>query len=368
MRPTQVPRLRGSAVLIRRPLRISRPEPSLRLFKKSGVRPLTHSLAVCATTLAVAGALLSGVEKAGAATLYWDADGNDGNNVLSPVAGLGGAGIWDTTSSLWWTGSALQPWSNAALDTAVFTGTAGAVSLGSGISVGGLRFDTTGYTITGASALTIEPAVSTDGITVQVGASGTVGITAPIVLGADQTWTVADTGAVLSVSGGVGGVGRSLTKLGNGVLELGGTNSYTGQTAVNGGILRAGAANALAGGSALVLGAAGTVQLNGFSNAVPSLAGVAGGVVENGHASTAATLTVGSGNQDTTFGGTLRNGGTGTLGLTKVGTGRLILSGVSSQLSGNVTVSGGILESTGTFANGTLTTGVGNSTIGGTAR
>ncbi len=84
------------------------------------------------------------------ATYYWDADGNAVNNSVSfSGAGLGGSGVWDTTTPLWWDGTAAidQAWSNTNNDTAVFTGTAGTVSLGTGITVGGLQFNTSGYVI-----------------------------------------------------------------------------------------------------------------------------------------------------------------------------------------------------------------------------
>jgi autotransporter-associated beta strand protein len=65
----------------------------------------------------------------------------------------GGVGTWDTSSSRWSTSSTgpyLSNWNNTNNNAAVFGGdTAGMVTLGTGITVGGLRFDTTGYTVTG---------------------------------------------------------------------------------------------------------------------------------------------------------------------------------------------------------------------------
>ena len=57
---------------------------------------------------------------------------------------------WDQASGNWntadtnWTGAA---WTNG--NTAIFGGTAGTVTLGTGITVGGLTFDTAGYTVAG---------------------------------------------------------------------------------------------------------------------------------------------------------------------------------------------------------------------------
>src|SRR4051812_17198934 len=64
-------------------------------------RPLGVSLARFSSSLAMLAALAAGGASAKATTLYWDADGNPLNNVLSG-GGLGGGGIWDTATPLWW--------------------------------------------------------------------------------------------------------------------------------------------------------------------------------------------------------------------------------------------------------------------------
>lgn len=206
--------------------------------------------------------------------------------------------------------------------------------------------------------LTIAPASPTAGITLNTGA-GNLTITAPLVLGDDQTWTVTDGATILALSGGVTGSGN-LVKDGAGTLTLSGNglNTYDGTTTVSGGVLLAGSTNALSAVSAYTVGAGGTLRLNGLSNVIGSLAGA--GTVENLHASTAATLTAGGDNTSTTFSGVLQNGGVGTLGLTKAGTGVLTLSGSSAALTGNIAVTGGVLKVAGTLSNGVGTTSVGN--------
>jgi autotransporter-associated beta strand protein len=194
--------------------------------------------------------------------------------------------------------------------------------------------------------LTITPTVSTAGINIQAGAAATISISAPIILGASQTWTVTDAATVLATSGGITGTGN-LIKAGNGMLTLTGTNSYIGTTTVNAGVLRAGSAGSLNSTSAFTIGANGTLRLNGFAATLISLAGVTGSVLENGVASGNVVLTVGD-STSTTFAGTLQNGGTATLGLTKIGTGALTLSGAST-FTGNTTVSNGILNITGSW-------------------
>jgi hypothetical protein len=60
---------------------------------------------------------------ANAADLQWSANG------VTP--GGGGTGTWNTSApALWFNGATFQTWSNAALDNAVFGGTAGTVTPG----------------------------------------------------------------------------------------------------------------------------------------------------------------------------------------------------------------------------------------------
>jgi autotransporter-associated beta strand protein len=204
--------------------------------------------------------------------------------------------------------------------------------------------------------LTINPAMATAGISVADNA-GAVTISAPLVLEGNQTWDVVGTGAngsSLTVSGIISGVG-TLTKTGDGTLTLSAVNTYSGATMLDGGVLQAGVANGFSASSAYVIGASGTLRLNNVAAAIGSLAG--SGIVENGASATAArVLTVGGDNTSTTFSGTLQNGGGFGLGLTKVGTGTLTLSG-SNTFSGATIVRNGVLAisgSTNTGAGGIL--------------
>ncbi len=77
----------------------------------------------------------------------------DGGTTNLPGSGngvaYGGSGTWDTTIQNWDQGSGLPyvGWNNANNDTAIFGGTPGTVTLGAPITVGGLDFDTSGYTL-----------------------------------------------------------------------------------------------------------------------------------------------------------------------------------------------------------------------------
>jgi len=74
--------------------------------------------------------------------LFWD-PGHTGGT------GSGGNGVWDTTSLNWFDGTTYVAWSNSILDTAIFAGSSGSVTLSSGITTGSVAFNTTGYTISG---------------------------------------------------------------------------------------------------------------------------------------------------------------------------------------------------------------------------
>ena len=206
--------------------------------------------------------------------------------------------------------------------------------------------------------LTLTPAVATDGIDVAADA-GVITISAPVVLGANQRWNVVGTGvngSSLTVSGAITGA-FNLEKTGAGILTLSSaTSAYSGTTTIAAGVLQAGIAQGFSNASAHIIQAAGILRLNAFSAAIGSLAGA--GTVENGGAANV-TLTAGGDNSSTTFSGALQNGATSTLGLTKLGTGTLTLSGTNTH-TGTVTVSAGTLAITGSNAMGTGFFVVGN--------
>ena len=155
--------------------------------------------------LCIAGSSVLAISSATAATLYWDgADTNANAN--------GGAGTWDNGSTSNWdtaaTGGSNSVWTNANNDTAVFGATAGTVTLGGGITVGGLQFDTASYLITGN--------------TLTFGTAGT------ILANADATISSALAGNV------------QINKTGTGMLTLktASTRNAAGVTVIDAGILR----------------------------------------------------------------------------------------------------------------------------------
>jgi autotransporter-associated beta strand protein len=162
-----------------------------------------------------------------------------------------------------------------------------------------------------------------------------------------------------------------LTKKGSGTLTLSGANTYTGGTFVNTGRVQLSGAGKLGAASgALILGG-GTLDLNGTTQAVGNLDGSGGSIVNNNAANV--TLTIGTGDgAGGNFQGIIANndnGNTtvGTLGLTKVGTGTIALSGANTY-TGPTKVTGGTLAISGSLggtgsiemAGGTLQFGASN--------
>jgi autotransporter-associated beta strand protein len=153
------------------------------------------------------------------------------------------------------------------------------------------------------------------------------------------------------------------TTIANYVLQLGptnGTHSYS-STLITAGTIQALNNNAISTGP-LTIDNAGTLRLNGNNLSVSNLTSLntgtvagPGALVYNNHASATGVLTVGADNSSTAFDGVLGNGAAAALGLTKVGTGTLTLSGVNTN-TGAVTVTDGTLALTGagSFGNAAL--------------
>lgn len=127
-------------------------------------------------------------------TLYWDTD--------SGTAGVGGSGTWNT-GNLFWNDAAtgagtISGWNNANRDTADFRGTAGAVTVTSGISAGAVLLNSGGYTLSGAD-LTLGRASGTGNFTILNYASGSGTNTISSNLIVDDVGTV-DTAASYTIN------------------------------------------------------------------------------------------------------------------------------------------------------------------------
>ena len=175
---------------------------------------------------------------------------------------------------------------------------------------------------------------------------------------ADSTTSTIDTnGYAGTISGGLSG-GGALTVTGGGTLVLSAlsSNSYAGDTTVNAGTLALGLDNAIPGGTGkgnVAVNAGATLDLAGHNLSINGLTdgGGGGGKVDNTIVGTP-TLTVGGNDATSAFSGTITNTA-GTLSLTKIGTGTVILSG-SLSYTGRTTINGGTLKAVGAGGLGLL--------------
>ena len=96
--------------------------------------------------LAIIVALSMMIVSSQAANRWWDGANTGGTG---DGASDGGTETWNTSIQNWDQGNGLArvSWTNANNDTAIFAGTAGTVALGTGITIGGLQFDTASYII-----------------------------------------------------------------------------------------------------------------------------------------------------------------------------------------------------------------------------
>ena len=139
-----------------------------------------------------------------------------------------------------------------------------------------------------------------------------------------------------------------LVKLGDGMLTLAGTNSYSGDTIISDGTLIVGDVEAIPNGAGMGnVEVDGTLDLGGLSITVNGLSG--SGTVTS-ESTENATLTVGGNDQTSEFDGAIQDGSSsGTVALAKIGSGTLTLTGPNA-FSGDTTIGGGTLS----FDTGTL--------------
>ena len=156
-------------------------------------------------------------------------------------------------------------------------------------------------------------------------------------------------GTIVDHVGGSGG--QTALTVAGGLLNLSGSNTYTGVTTVTTGTLQLGSATALyAGAAANNLAVGDTFDLGGYNAGVAGLTG--SGTVVNS-STTAATLNVGQGNASNVFAGVLQGS---TLNLNKTGNGTQVITGTNNAFS--TTVSQGTLQIGNAAVNGTIGTSV----------
>ncbi|MFG1359665.1 autotransporter domain-containing protein [Xanthobacter pseudotagetidis] len=184
-------------------------------------------------------------------------------------------------------------------------------------------------TLTGAS--TFGGGTTISGGTLQIGSGGTTGA----ILGdiENNAALVFNRANAASFGGVISGTG-TLGKKGAGTLSLTGVNTFTGATSIAAGTLALSGAGAIAASSAVTVDGTLDISATDAGASIKTLSGAAAGAVALG----AKTLAVQQ-NADGTFAGTISGDG----GLTKQGTGTLVLTGAST-FGGLTTISAGTLQ------------------------
>ncbi|MFZ4704656.1 MAG: beta strand repeat-containing protein, partial [Bacteroidales bacterium] len=184
------------------------------------------------------------------------------------------------------------------------------------------------------------------------GGNVTLGTTATLTVGSDNTSPAAFAGVI-------SGTGGALTKTGNGTLTLSGANTFTGLTTVNGGILEYGVNNALSNGAVTISG--GSLDILTFSDAVGAVTLTSGSIDGTSGVLTGTSYTMQSGSVSAIL--------AGAIGLSKTTTGTVILSGANTY-TGLTTISAGTLKlgaDGGTINTPLGTTGAGTTVTSGAA-
>ena len=226
-------------------------------------------------------------------------------------------------------------------------GTVTAINLGTATTAGVL--DLAAATQINTSALTTTGAIAGN----TIGSSGIAGTTTTIAFGTAANSVFAGTIVNSLTVNGQTGTNILALAVNSGNLTLSGANTYTGGTTIAGGRLTVGTGGTIGGSNAPLVVNGGTLDLNGNSVTVGSLNGGAAGTIDSVTNTGTSTLTTGGLNAIASFAGVIKNT-SGTVGLTKVGTGSLTLTGANTY-SGPTNLNGGSLYVNNTSGSGTGT-------------
>ena len=204
-----------------------------------------------------------------------------------------------------------------------------------------------------ANALGSSGTISFAGGGLQFTAANTTDYSGRFSTAAGQGFVLDTNGQSVSLATGLAGAGNTLTKLGSGTLALAGVGTFSGDTRIAAGTLALAGTGALAG-STLDMNAADAgslaLSLSGTTFAIGGLKGSRGIDVGTN------TLVAGGNGQATTYDGVISGAG----GLTKTGTGTMVLTATQAYL-GATGVTGGTLR----LANSNLIAATGTISLGG---
>ena len=331
---------------------------------------------------------LLGAPGAMGANIYWDGSGTGWETV----------GSWSTDPGLITPNPGAVP---GILDLALFNisavNTAQTVNLNAAQSALGLSFASTGTVLLQGGGTNQILTLASSGITrsgtgaVTIG-SVTTGQQVSLALSASQTWANNNNTGALTILNGVApstATSRTLTlggtstaantisgiianngagvltvnKSGTGTWLLSGANTFTGRTTISGGILQLGSATALGATSGRTTISGGSLDLNGQTvGAEPISFSGTSSLVNNSVTAASLSGTIGSLRSTSSIGGTgdLRLSGvissssrTSTTAWTKIGTGKLTLSGANTYARA-LTISAGIVNIQHATALGTI--------------
>lgn len=302
-----------------------------------------------------------------AAEFYWTADGST----------LGGSGTWNTTSSLWRSGSATGPLTtfvSATTSQAFLQGTSGTlttngtpqfnrITVNSGsFTVSGLVAWATDGTISPSRAIVVNPSTaltitSTNGggVGLSVFGGGTLTFTqSNRNYGGTITVSTAGTRLIFSAVNGLdnGSNSTPLTMQAGTTLQLNQTNNYRAAMSLSSAAVEVNA------GSALVFQNGSSVTVTGTSASVIKTGTNAAGTIQFNNNR---TFTVGSTGDPSGIDFDIQCRTTGGSGFTKAGAGTMRLSGTTSSYTGATTVSAGklIIDGDNLAATGTVSVAAG---------
>jgi autotransporter-associated beta strand protein len=221
----------------------------------------------------------------------------------------------------------------------------GTIGLGATTTAGTLLYTGAGET----TDRVIDLAGTTGGATIQNDGSGALTFSSALTASGVGAKTLTLQGANAgnnTISGKIvdsSSGATALTKAGAGKWILSGANTYSGATTVSVGTLAQGAANVIPSGTGkgtFAVSSGATFDLAGFDSSIDGF-GTSAGTIDNTTGSGTYTLTMGNNNGAGTHSGVIKNT-SGTLALTKVGTGAIVISGANT-FSGKTIINGGTL-------------------------
>ena len=215
-----------------------------------------------------------------------------------------------------------------------------------------------------SETLTIGNGSETPFLTVETGGNDAISITAPLALGASQSWNIQDASSVLTIGGGISGTG-DLTLNDNGtatgaLLFNGAASSFAGALNVNGGMILFEDTGSLSSANDVTLAAgtsiqAGTATMEATSVITGGLISTGGNGSVVGGSANNSTLIFTPVNGDTTYTGSVGGAGANenNLNLVKDGTNTQVLDGAVTH-AGTTLVQEGTLQfgSSSTFTPG----------------